>query len=194
MNVSVAVLPAASSASEELRFLAGVGQIVVTHGRYCFRRAVDLCFAHAAGPDQIGILRKFDEIRHRRTFGFAAEARHAARYVGLKPDPGLLAVVDNVASGVELSAHDTRDVRRGGFRKGAFVDVLPCSCFSEQVGQSRTARQAAGMGGQDAVSAELHSRNPLPRLPCDAAYCASGRYENAACNAYRDSRPAPLPG
>ena len=90
-------------------------------------------------------------------FGFAAKARHALRHVSLKADPLLLAVVAAVDAGfLLLGDHMPHRLVHLGVelrRVVAFAGFAP----DQKLAQRFAARQAADMGGEDAVSTDNHA-------------------------------------
>ena len=108
--------------------------------------------AHQVGQQ----LRELLELAAAAALRHAGEAGHALRHVGLEPDPALLAVVADVDAGVHLRLDDVADrlVHLVGQHLG--VVRLAFLLRHQQVGQLFVARQAADMGGEDAVAAENH--------------------------------------
>ncbi len=82
-----------------------------------------------------------------------AEAGHALRHVGLEPDPLLLAVIADIDAGFFLLGDDVAD---GLFHLGVelrLVVAFAGLAAHQKLAQSLAARQAADMGGEDAVAA-----------------------------------------
>ena len=108
-------------------------------------------------PHQVGEqLGELLELAAAAALRYAGEAGHALRHVGLEADPALLAVVADVDAGVHLRLDDMADrlVHLVGQHLG--VDGFALLLRHQQVGQLFVARQAADMGGEDAVAAEDH--------------------------------------
>ena len=87
----------------------------------------------------------------------AGKAAHALRHIGLEADPLLLAVIADVDAGGSLLLHNVANgfVHLRGHLLG--VEFSPLLAH-QQIGQLLIARQAADMGGQNAVPAEDHAR------------------------------------
>ena len=79
----------------------------------------------------------------------------AAR-IGHPVDLAVLAVADDVDAGVGLLPHHLRDRARDARVEGAAVVGLAQLLVVEQRDQIGRARQAAGVGGEDAAVAALH--------------------------------------
>ena len=98
-------------------------------------------------------LREFLELAPAAALGFAAEARHALRHIGLEADALLLAVVADVDTGLLLLGdHMAHRLLHRGIQLRlvvAFAGLAP----HQKLAQRRAARQAADMRGQDAVTA-----------------------------------------
>ena len=98
-------------------------------------------------------LGKFLEFAPAPALRHAAKAAHALRHVGLEADALLLAVIADVDAGgrllVDHVAH--RLVHFGGHFGG--IEFLARFLAHQQVGKLLVARQAADMGGQNAVPA-----------------------------------------
>ena len=105
--------------------------------------------------DQFG---KFLEFAPAPPLRHAGKTAHALRHVSLETDPLLLAVIADVDAGrgllLDHMAH--RLVHFGGHFLG--VEFFARLLAHQQVGQLLVARQAADMGGQNAVPAEDHAR------------------------------------
>ena len=121
------------------------GRVLLTFGR--IRKS----------PHHIGEqVRELLELAAAAALRYAGEAGHALRHVGLEANPALLAVVADVDARVHLSLDDMADrlVLFIGHRLG--VDGLALVLRHQQVGQLFVARQAADVGGENAVAAEDH--------------------------------------
>jgi len=92
--------------------------------------------------------------------GFAAKARHARRHVSLKADALLLAVVADVDAGVFLFIHHMPDRLFHLRFELRGVVTLAGFALDQKIAQAFAARQAADVGGQNAVAAEDHGRAP----------------------------------
>ena len=114
----------------------------------CGKRRIRLCH-------QLG---EFLEFAAAPALRHAAEAGHALRHIGLEADALLLAVIADVDAGRDLLVDHMayRLVHLGGHLLG--VECLAGFLAHQQVGQLLVARQAADMGGQNAVPAEDHER------------------------------------
>ena len=103
--------------------------------------------------DQVG---KFLEFAPAPPLRYAAETAHALRHVSLEADTLLLAVIADVDAGGSLLLHHMahRLVHFGGHFGG--VEFFARLLAYQQIGQFLVARQAADVGGQNAVPAEDH--------------------------------------
>ena len=99
---------------------------------------------------------EFLEFSPAPAFGFAAEAGHALRHVGLKADALLLAVIAAVDAGLFLLRDHMADgLVHFGVELG-FVIGLAGFTLDQKFAQALVARQAADVGGDDALTAENH--------------------------------------
>ncbi len=101
-------------------------------------------------------LLRFLEFASATPFRYAAETAHALRHISLEADALLLAVITDVDAGGSLFLHHVAHGFihfRGHFRG---VEFFARFLAYQQVGQLLIARQAADMGGQNAVPAEDH--------------------------------------
>ena len=96
---------------------------------------------------------------HRRA-AFAAEAGEAMAHVEHEGFARLLAVVDHVEAVLDLLLHDLAHRGAACALDLVLVDRLAAHAPREQPRQRGGPRQAAGMGGQNAVFAALH-RSPV---------------------------------
>ena len=101
-------------------------------------------------------LGKFLELAPAPALRHAAEAGHALRHVGLEADALLLAVVADVDAGVRLLLHHVAHGAVHLVGELGRVHGLARFALDQQVGQLLVARQAADMGGQNAVPAQDH--------------------------------------
>ena len=100
--------------------------------------------------------RKVGIVARPRARGFAAEALHALRHIGLEADAWLLAVVHHVDAAGRLLLHDMAHRARalpGQFRP---VHRFARLVADQEVGQHRIARQAADVGRENSLFAALH--------------------------------------
>jgi hypothetical protein len=134
--------------------------VAVAHLGHGLRGVGDLGTAGEAAREHLEQLRHLLEVLADLAPGFAAEARHALGDVGLEADALLLAVVADVDAGLHLRRHCVAHgaVHLGGEDRG--VDCLAGLAADQQVGQRVVARQAADVGGQDAIAAVQHGRFP----------------------------------
>ncbi len=100
--------------------------------------------------DQFG---KFLEFAAAAALRHAGETRHALRHIGLKADAALLAVIADVDAGLDLLLDDVAD--RLVHFVGQHFGVVAGAFFlrDQQVAERLVARQAADMGGENAVAA-----------------------------------------
>ena len=104
-------------------------------------------------------LGEFLELAPAPPLGDATEPRHARRHVGLEADPLLLAVVADVDAGrLLLGHHMTHGLVHLGVEHRLVVGFARLA-FEQQIGQRLIARQAADVGGEDAIEAVLHGSN-----------------------------------
>ena len=136
------------------------GEIEIFQLGLRFRRVLALAAigkAPALHFDQLG---EFAQVAAHRALGFAAEARHALRHIGLEADALLLAVIADIDAGILLPGGDVghRLVHLG--RHQFRIDRLAGLAPDQQVGQHLVARQRADMGDQNAVAADQHGNLP----------------------------------
>ena len=105
-------------------------------------------------------LGKFLEFAPAPAFGFAAEAGHALRHVSLEADALLLAIVADVDAGLLLLSYDVAHRRLHLRFELPFVKAFARLTAYQQLAQRFVARQAADMGGEDAVAACNHGVKP----------------------------------
>ena len=121
-----------------------------------FRRILLAADVGKAALEILHQLGEFLEFLRAPALGFAAEAGHALRHVGLETDPLLLAVIADIDAGFFLFGNDVAD---GLFHLGVELRlVVAFAGFAahQKLAQSLAARQAADMGGEDAVAARYH--------------------------------------
>ena len=101
-------------------------------------------------------LRELLELAAAPALGYAGEARHALRHVGLETDALLFAIVADVDAGGHLLRNHVTDglVHLGG--ENLRVVGLAFLLRHQQVGEFFVPRQAANVGGEDAIAAEDH--------------------------------------
>jgi len=104
-------------------------------------------------------LGKFLELAPAPALGFAAEAGHALRHVRLEADALLLAIVADVDAGLLLLARDVAHRRLHLRFELPFVKAFARLTAYQQLAQRFVARQAADVGGEDAVAACNHGAN-----------------------------------
>ena len=123
----------------------------------------DLGAMHEAPAErrhQVGML---DEVLADAALRLAAIAAHARRHVGLERDALLLAVIADVDAGVLLPLDHLGDRTVELVRHFFRIDRLASLALDQQLGDRLVARQAADMGGQNAVAAGEHAGSPLWR-------------------------------
>ena len=125
--------------------------------------------------DKVG---EFLEFAAAAAFRYPGEARHPLRHIGLKADAALLAVIADVDAGLHLLLHDMADGLVHFVGQQFWVEALALLLRDQKVAQDLVARQAADMGGENAVAAQNHRAGSLmadcsghPRL-CAACYSA----------------------
>ena len=159
---------------EARRLLVDRLEILVLDVGLRFRRAL-LAFGRAReAAHQVGQqFGKFLELAPAPALRHAGESGHALRHVGLERNAALLAVIADVDAGFHLLADDVahRLVHLG--RHHLRVVILAFLLRHQQVGELLVARQAADMGGEDAVAAENHRKTPYSRHG-RACHCKSG--------------------
>jgi hypothetical protein len=107
-------------------------------------------------------------LRHSARATMSSQASHCARCPARRPCRYLFTVIADLDPGSGLLGDDvpyrlpSKAGNRGGIDGFAFLPVGIERC------QLASARQAAGVGGQDAVNALLHARGLMPRA-CIAA-------------------------
>ena len=112
--------------------------------------------AHAARLVVLPPLGKALHVEDRPAVRPAAEARHAPGDVAEEGRPRHLAVVADIDAAVELAAHDMVHRLVGQRRDPRGVDLPALGLSHQQVGQDIRPRQAAHVGGQDAIRASFH--------------------------------------
>ena len=123
-----------------------------------FRRALLALRRIREAAHQIGEqLGKFLELLAAAALRHAGEAGHTLRHIGLKADAALLAVIADIDAGRNLLLHDMADrlVHLGGHEFG--VVGLAFFLRDQKVAQGLVARQAADMGGENAIAAQDHA-------------------------------------
>ncbi len=156
-------------AGEGVELGLGAVQALVAHRPDRRRKAVDVEPAHAA---RLEVLPPFGELLHvadRPAVRAAAEARHAFDDVAEEGRARHLAVVADIDSAVELAAHDQVHRLVGQRRDPRGIDRPAFGLGHQQVGQHVRPRQAAHMGGQDAIRASLHALALLRNLVIPSA-------------------------
>ena len=163
--------------------------VVIVQFALRFRRVLLPADVRKAAREILHQLGELLELAAAAALRFAGKARHALRHVGLKADPLLLAVVADVDAGFFLLGDHMAD-RLVHFgvelrRVVAFAGFAP----DQKLAQRFAARQAADMGGEDAVAADNHGTGsgrqvllsdalshsaimPLLTLPC-REFCTS---------------------
>ena len=102
-------------------------------------------------------IRETPRIRAHAGVSKAAKAAHALRHIGLETDPVLLAVIADVDPGCHCFSTTWRTAL--SISEAITLASNPCPLPGhQQIGQFFVARQAADMGGQNAVPAEDHER------------------------------------
>ena len=127
--------------------------IVIVQFALRLRRVLLPAAARKTMREVLRQLREFLELAPAAALGFAAEARHALRHIGLEADALLLAVVADVDAGLLLLGdHMAHRLLHRGVQLRlvvAFAGLAP----HQKLAQRRAARQAADMRGQDALAA-----------------------------------------
>ena len=105
-----------------------------------------------------------------RARALAAEPGQAVAHVEHEGFARLLAVVDHVEAGLDLLLHDRSHCGAAFALDLGRIDRLAAHALGIEPRQRGGARQAAGMGGQDAVFAALHrSSEPAIHYQCALA-------------------------
>ncbi len=142
--------------SEHPAFRLRRGEVDVADLTDRARRVVDAVAAADARRPHLRVEWKFIEIAGRRPPRFAAEALHAHGHVHGEPDPRLFAVADDVDTGGKLRGDHGGNRARALAVKLRLVDALAGLVPQQQVGEVRGAREAAAMGGENAIGARAH--------------------------------------
>ncbi len=123
-----------------------------------FRRVLLLADMREAALELLDQFGKFLEFAPAPALRHAGKAGHALRHISLETDPLLLAVIADVDAGGGLLVDDVADslVHFGGHLGG--IEFFASLLAHQQFGQFLVARQAADMGGQNAVPAEDHCK------------------------------------
>ncbi len=99
---------------------------------------------------------KFFKLTPAPPLGDASKAAHALRNIGLEADALLFSVITDVDTGCELLLHHMANglVHFGGHF--LYVECFACLLADQQIRQFFVARQAADVGGENAIPAENH--------------------------------------
>ena len=117
--------------------------------------------------DVVGVLAQISE---QRTFARPTEPRHAVLHVREEALARLLAVVADVDPGIHLGGDRGRGRRLDGRAQLGLIDVFTLAPAPVQGGERTRPRQAAGVGGHEALLAGDHNRAPYaPPSTCIAA-------------------------
>ena len=182
-------------AGEGVKLGPGAVQALVAHRPDCRREAVDVEPAHAARLEVLPPFGKALHVENRTAVRTAAEARHAFDDVTEEGGARHLTVVADIDTAVELAAHDMVHRLVGQRREPRGIDRPALGLRHQQVGQHVRPRQAAHVGGQDAVRASLHALDPLSLRRrrflvsrADAPRCAqfAARSQELRPKAFRD--------
>ena len=130
--------------------------VVIAQLALCLRRVLLPAHVGKAARQILHQLREFLELASAAALGFAAEARHALRYVGLEADALLLAVVADVDAGVFLLGDPVTHCLFHLRLEQRLVVAFARLALDKKLAQRLVARQAADMGGEDAVAAQNH--------------------------------------
>ena len=149
------------------------------------RRGVHQVDLHplAAGEGELEEVAVLEQVAHQRPPAGVAEPGHAVLHVREEALARLLAVVAAVDAGRELAGDD---VGGGGLDRGAQlgrVDVLAAAAAAVERGELGRARQAAGVGDDEAVAGGEHR-----------AVRRAGSAGRWPARPSRAARPAPAPG
>src|SRR5262249_51316260 len=113
--------------------------------------------AAGEGADELW---KFLEFAPAPPLGFAAKAGHALRHISLKPDALLLAGLADVDAGLFFFWDHMPDRFFHFGVEQRLVVVFARFALHQKLAQGLVARQAADMGGKNAVTAEDHDCAP----------------------------------
>ena len=89
-------------------------------------------------------------------FELAAESGHPLRYVGLKTNPALLAVIGDIDTRPALFLHDMSDALLDHVVELRLIDRLAGLVGDQQIVELGAPRQAAGVRGHYMVDALMH--------------------------------------
>ncbi len=119
---------------------------------------------------------KFLELAAAPALGFPGKAGHARRHIGLEADALLLAVIADIDAGfLLLGDHMAHRIFHFRFELRAVV-ALARFAGDQQIAQRLAARQAADMGGQNAIAAEHHDMSSIGRRFCLSMISSENRY------------------
>ena len=97
------------TAEKEGTLLLHRAQILIADLGNCLRGVEDLGSHHAPRLQHPGKIRELTQVLRSRPLALAAKPAHALRHIGLKTDPGLLAVVANIDPSLKLLLHNMLD-------------------------------------------------------------------------------------
>ena len=153
MNISAKRLALAGDTHKARDLALDRRGVVIVQLALGFRRV--LLPAHVREPacEILHQLGKLLELAAAPALGLAAETRHPLRHIGLKADALLLAVIAAVDAGLLLFGDHVAHRRVHLGLKLRLVVAFARLAPDQQLAQRFAARQAADMGGENAVAA-----------------------------------------
>ena len=149
---------------EQVALPRGLAEVGIRDLGQGLRRVRDLRRRASANLQKRGVVGEVDEVAGRGPATLASEAAHAPRHIRGEPDAGLLAVVADVDTRVELLADDRVDGGGGLARELGLVDGLATLLPYEELAEPRRPREAPDVRDEDSPLAPVHAAYPRARL------------------------------